>query len=41
MIPHAYNSDRIEQRNKCIDIARDYMNKCVPINNFNPKLLMN
>ena len=39
MIPHSFDEERIEQRNKCILLARDYMSKCTPINNFKPELL--
>ena len=39
MIPHSFDKVRIEQRNECIALAREYMNKCTPINNFKPELL--
>ncbi len=39
MIPHSFDKVRIEQRNECIKLARDYMNKVTPINNFKPELL--
>lgn len=34
MIPHKFDKVRIEQRNECIALAREYMNKVTPINNF-------
>jgi len=39
MIPHSFSKERIEQRNECIAIARKYMNKVNPINNFNTSLI--
>lgn len=39
MIPHSYDKIRIEQRNECIALAREYMNTVAPINNFNAQLL--
>lgn len=39
MIPHKFDKERIEQRNKCISIAREYMGTVKPINNFNKDLL--
>lgn len=39
MVPHSFDKVRIEQRNSCIKIAREYMNTVQPINNFNPQLL--
>ena len=39
MIPHAYDQERIEQRNKSIILSREYMNTVKSINNFNPKLI--
>lgn len=39
MIPHSFDKIRIEQRNECIALAREYMEKCTPINNFNKSLL--
>jgi len=41
MIPHSYDKVRIEQRNECIKLAREHMNNCKPINNFNLNLLTN
>lgn len=34
MIPHSFDKVRIEQRNECIKLAREYMNKVKPINNL-------
>lgn len=39
MIPHSFDKVRIEQRNECIALAREYMSKSAPINNFKPELL--
>ncbi|WP_233881846.1 hypothetical protein [Tenacibaculum piscium] len=39
MIPHIYDPERIEQRNKCISMAREYMNTVTAINNFQPQLI--
>ncbi|CAL2091825.1 conserved hypothetical protein [Tenacibaculum sp. 190524A05c] len=39
MIPHSFDKDRILQRNESISLAREYMNKVNPINNFNPHLV--
>ncbi len=39
MIPHSFDKERIEQRNKCISMAREYMATCKPINNFKLELL--
>lgn len=39
MIPHSFDKIRIEQRNECIKLAREYMNTCKPFNNFKPELL--
>lgn len=39
MISHSFDKVRIEQRNECIRLAREYMNKVTPINNFNPALV--
>ena len=39
MIPHKLDKVRIEQRNECIILAREYMGTCKPINNFDPNLL--
>lgn len=39
MIPHAYSQGRIEQRNECILLSRDYMNTVESINNFDPSLV--
>lgn len=36
MIPHSYLNERIEQRNECITLAREYMNTVKPINNIVP-----
>lgn len=33
MITHEFNHERIEQRNECIKIARDYLNTVKPLNN--------
>jgi len=32
MIPHPFKKERIEQRNECIKLAREYMSKVKPIN---------
>lgn len=34
MIPHSFDKVRIEQRNECIRLAREYMNTVQPINNI-------
>jgi len=34
MIPHAFEKERIEQRNECITLAREYMKTVKPINNI-------
>lgn len=34
MITHSYDSGRIEQRNECIKIAREYLNTVKPLNNI-------
>lgn len=34
MIPYAWNSERIKQRNECLKISRQYMNTVKPINNL-------
>lgn len=34
MIPHSFDVERIQQRNECIKIAREYMNTVKPINNL-------
>ncbi len=34
MIPHSFNQERIEQRNLCIKVAREYMETVKPINNI-------
>ncbi|TXD45878.1 hypothetical protein [Polaribacter sp. IC073] len=39
MIPHSFDKKRIEQRNECITLAREYMNTVKPINNFDINLL--
>lgn len=39
MIPHSFDKSRIEQRNECIKIAREYMNNCKPLNNFDLTLI--
>ena len=39
MIPHSYDPTRIEQRNECIVLAREYMNKVKSINNYKPELI--
>lgn len=39
MIPHQFDPVRIEQRNECIKLAREYMNKVTPINNFQTNLI--
>lgn len=39
MIPHSFDKERIEQRNECISLAREYMSTVKPINNFNEKLI--
>lgn len=39
MIPHSFDKARIEQRNECIKLAREYMKTASPINNFNTSLL--
>jgi len=39
MIPHSFDKIRIEQRNECIKLAREYMNTCVSINNFKKELI--
>lgn len=40
MVPHTFDLIRIEQRNECISLAREYMNTVRPINNFQPSLLL-
>lgn len=39
MIPHSFDKVRIEQRNECISLAREFMNTVKPINNFNKDLI--
>lgn len=39
MVSHSFDKVRIEQRNECISLAREYMNQCKPINNFKKELL--
>lgn len=39
MVSHSFDKVRIEQRNECISLAREYMNECKPINNFRKELL--
>lgn len=39
MIPHKLDKARLEQRNKSIEVAREYMNGVNAINNFNQKLI--
>jgi hypothetical protein len=39
MIAHSLQKERLEQRNECIELAREYMNLVKPINNFDPSLL--
>lgn len=39
MIPHSFDKVRIEQRNECIKLAREYMNDVKSINNFKPELI--
>lgn len=39
MIPHSFDKVRIEQRNECIALAREYMKNSQAINNFNPELI--
>ena len=39
MIPHSFDPIRIEQRNECIRLAREYMNTVNPMNNFKKELL--
>ena len=34
MIPHSFDKLRIQQRNECIKLAREYMNTIKPINNI-------
>ena len=34
MISHSYAQERIQQRNECIKIARQFMNDVRPINNI-------
>lgn len=34
MVPHSFDKVRIEQRNECIRLAREYMNTVKPINNI-------
>jgi len=34
MIPHSFDKLRIQQRNECITLAREYMNTIKPINNI-------
>lgn len=34
MIPHSFDPIRIEQRNECIKICREYMGKVKPVNNL-------
>ncbi len=34
MIPHKFDQERIEQRNLCIKVAREYMETVKPINNI-------
>ncbi|MDP9954744.1 hypothetical protein J2X97_000381 [Epilithonimonas hungarica] len=34
MVTHPYDQARIEQRNACISLAREYMNTVIPINNI-------
>lgn len=39
MIAHEFQKERIEQRNECIALARDYMNNATPINKCNVELI--
>ena len=39
MISHSFDKTRIEQRNRCISLSREFMNTVKPINNFNPQLI--
>lgn len=39
MIPHSFDKVRIEQRNECIALSREYMNTVKPINNFSAELI--
>ena len=39
MVPHAFDKVRIEQRNECITLAREYMGTVKSINNFKPELI--
>jgi thioredoxin-related protein len=39
MIAHPFDKARIEQRNKCISLAREFMNTVTTINNLNPQIL--
>lgn len=39
MIPHEFSQERIEQRNECIRMSREYMNTVTAINNFKPELI--
>ena len=42
LISHSFNPERIEQRNKCLTLAREYMNTVQPLNNLtiNKKLFL-
>lgn len=39
MISHQFQQERIEQRNECIALSRDYMNNATPINKCNVELI--
>lgn len=34
LVPHSFDKTRIEQRNECLTLCRQYMNKVQPINNL-------
>lgn len=39
MVSHNLDKERIEQRNECISISREFMNTVQPLNNFNKSLI--
>jgi hypothetical protein len=39
MISHSFDQVRIDQRNECISLAREYMKTVKPVNNFNINLI--
>lgn len=39
MIPHYFEKSRIEQRNECIHLSREFMSSVKSVNNFNPNLI--